>query len=76
MRTSKEELAACLKDCGVRPEVREQILACGSGKGRQLCLLGRERASLLDDLHQAQRRVDLMDLLMDSLKEEQGVRKK
>ncbi len=70
MMDAKEALASCLRDCGVRPEILEQIVACGCCRSRQLCLLGRERASLLEDLHQAQRRLDLMDLLMDSLKQE------
>ena len=68
MRMSGEAFAACLKDCGVRPEIRERILACEGCRSRQLCLLGRERSFLLEDLHRAQRRIDLMDLLIDSLK--------
>ena len=65
MRMSGEAFAACLKDCGVRPEIRERILACEGCRSR---LLGRERSFLLEDLHRAQRRIDLMDLLIDSLK--------
>ena len=70
MRTSKEELAGFLRDCGVQPEALSQILACEGCKSRLLCLLSKERSSLLDDLHQAQRRLDLMDLLMDLLQKE------
>lgn len=69
MRMSGEAFAACLKDCGVRPEIRERI------PGREGCLeppasacwAGND-AFLLEDLHRAQRRIDLMDLLIDSLK--------
>ena len=72
MRPSKEQLAGCLKECGVRPQAREEILACAQegGLGSQLCLLGRQRAQLLDDLHRAQRRIDLMDLLIHTLEED------
>ena len=70
MTTPEEELAHCLKECGVRPQAREQILACAQegDAERQLRLLGRQRQTLLEDLHRAQRRLDLMDLLIDSLK--------
>lgn len=68
--TAREAMAECLADCGIPPEVREQILACEGCIGRQLCLLNRARATLMHDLHQAQRRIDLMDLLIDSLKKE------
>ena len=78
MRTSKEDLASCLRDCGVQPETVEQI-ARGSAHRilkdhtarRQLCLLGKERSSLLENLHQAQRRLDLMDLLIYLLQNEE-----
>lgn len=71
MRTSKEDLASCLRDCGVQPETVEQILACDCCRNRQLCLLGKERSSLLENLHQAQRRLDLMDLLIYLLQNEE-----
>ena len=56
-----EDLADCLRTCGVGPEDREEILACGEtdGAARRLRLLDRQRA---------QRRLDLMDLLIDALK--------
>lgn len=65
-----EELADCLRTCGVGPEDREEILARGEagGAARRLRLLDRQRAALLEDLHRAQRRLDLMDLLIDALK--------
>lgn len=70
MNTSKEFLAECLKECGIKPDKREEILSCEEKGCRnyQLCLLGKQRAILLKYLHQAQRRIDLIDLLIDSLK--------
>lgn len=74
MRPSEEELADCLKRCGVRREEREQILACGreGSAARQRCLLSRQRGRLLEELHRTQRRLDLMDLVLDSLEREGG----
>lgn len=73
MKTSKENLAECLKVCGIRPDMREEILSCEEKGCRsyQLCLLGKQRAILLENLHQAQRQIDLMDLLIDSLKKDE-----
>ncbi len=70
MNLSKEGLADWLQACGIAPEIRGQILACMGSPCRQLCLLGRERSVLLRDLHRLQRRLDLVDLLIDSLKHE------
>ena len=71
MRNSKEDLASFLRDCGVPPETVAQILACDCCRSRQLCLLGKERSFLLENLHQAQRRLDLMDLLIYLLQTEE-----
>lgn len=72
MKTSQEELADYLTACGVGRMAREQILACPRDGGgvRRLNLLGQQRAILLEELHRAQRRIDLMDLLIDALKKE------
>lgn len=70
MGTSEIEITDCLKACGVATDVQERILDCArKGRtGNELCLLGQQRAVLLDALHLAQRRIDLMDLLISSLK--------
>lgn len=72
MKPSKDDLVDCLKNCGVPPEMRKEILACEECRSRQLCLLGQERSILLEKLHQAQRRIDLMDLLIASLNDRHG----
>lgn len=73
MKNLKENLAECLKVCGVKQDIRDEILSCEEKGCRsyQLCLLGKQRAILLENLHQAQRRIDLMDLLIDSLKKDE-----
>ena len=72
MDLSPEEVAAYLKDCGVRRREREQILCeiRADDAAGWLCLLLRQRAKLLDALHRAQRRIDQMDLLIRSLQQE------
>lgn len=72
MELSYQMLADCLKTCNMPSEVREQILACAGKecRSRQLHLLTGQRVRLLGDLHQAQRRIDLLDLLIHTLRKE------
>ena len=67
----EDELTDRLQDCGVTVQAQQEIIDCAKAgrTEKELRLLGRQRAGLLDALHQAQRRIDLMDLLIQSLKQ-------
>lgn len=60
-----------LKDCGFQAAAAEEYLqyAREQRQTEQLRLLNRQRRKLMDDLHTAQKQVDVVDFMIRSLEE-------
>lgn len=65
-------LQCSLRDCGFDKEDTEQYLECAAEYRiiEQLRLLNRKRKKLMDDLHMAQKRVDTVDFMIRSVKQD------
>lgn len=59
----KDKLRTALKDAGCPEDVIREVLLC-SEKDRQERILQRHRASLLNDMHTSQRRIDILDYIV------------
>lgn len=68
---SEKEILQCLKDCGCDERTAKQFLAYGQeARPRdQIRLLNRRRRSLMDDLHENQKKVDCIDFMIRELEQ-------
>lgn len=66
MKPEQESLERCLRDCGFDEKVSLQCMKCvrNECKADLLCLLNRQRKKLMDQLHAAQRNVDILDYMI------------
>ena len=70
----QEDIQTTLKDAGFD----EATSACFLAKKEQgryqegLCILSKQRAKLLDELHHTQKQLDCLDFLIYQLRKEQG----
>lgn len=63
---NQEQLKQCLQDCGMETKDMIQFLRCDNSR-IQLCLLYRHRKILMDHLHQAQHKVDIVDYMIHQI---------
>lgn len=73
-----EETVQCLKDYGCDDRMTELFLAYGqeSRTRDQIRLLSRQRQSLMNDLHETQKRVDCIDYIIRKLEQRELLKKK
>ncbi|HIY33235.1 MAG TPA: hypothetical protein H9833_08300 [Candidatus Evtepia faecavium] len=71
MDGSEAALRCSLRDCGFPEEAAAQYLAWArqGNTGALLGLLYRQRKAAMEELHGAQRRVDILDYMIRSLRE-------
>ncbi len=71
MDGSEAALRCSLRDCGFPEEAAAQYLAWAQqgNTGALLGLLYRQRKAAMEELHGAQRRVDILDYMIRSLRE-------
>lgn len=71
MEGSEAALRCSLRDCGFPEEAAAQYLAWArqGNTGALLGLLYRQRKAAMEALHGAQRRVDILDYMIRSLRE-------
>lgn len=71
MEGSEAALRCSLRDCGFPEEAAAQYLAWArqGNTGALLGLLYRQRKAAMEELHGAQRRVDILDYMIRSLRE-------
>ena len=71
MDGSEAALRCSLRDCGFPEEAAAQYLAWArqGTTGALLGLLYRQRKAAMEELHGAQRRVDILDYMIRSLRE-------
>lgn len=71
MDGSEAALRCSLRDCGFPEEAAAQYLAWArqGNTGALLGLLYRQRKAAIEELHGAQRRVDILDYMIRSLRE-------
>lgn len=69
---AKTNLIQNLHDAGCCEEQIEEFLSCAYKYGieEQIKLLRRYRVSLMDEMHESQRRVDCLDFLVNKLRRE------
>ena len=75
-RDSEKAVRQCLKDCGCDERTAEQFLAYGQEARRrdQIRHLNRRRRSLMDDLHENQKKVDCIDFMIRELERKRSER--
>ncbi|WP_454940529.1 hypothetical protein [Evtepia sp.] len=71
MEGTEAALRCSLRDCGFPEEAAAQYLAWArqGNTGALLGLLYRQRKAAMEELHGAQRRVDILDYMIRSLRE-------
>ncbi len=71
-RMEKEEtrLRQCLQDCDMTKDKIEEYVCCKDAD--QLRLLHQQRKKLMDKLHKAQHKVDVVDYMIHQVKEKEG----
>lgn len=71
MQPEREYLECSLRDCGFEEQAAEQYIQYAEKDCRteQLRLLTRQRKKLMDHLHIAQRRVDVVDFMIRSVED-------
>lgn len=71
MEGTEAALRCSLRDCGFPEEADAQYLAWArqGNTGALLGLLYRQRKAAMEELHGAQRRVDILDYMIRSLRE-------
>ncbi len=65
----KQKWKQSLQDCGMEQKNVNQFLKCEKEKD-QLRLLHQQRKRLMDNLHQAQRKVDVVDYVIHQIEKE------
>lgn len=75
-QNSEKGILQCLKDCGCDERTAEQFIAYGQEARLrdQIRLLNRRRRSLMDDLHENQRKVDCIDFMIRELEQKRSGR--
>ena len=69
-----DELAQTLRDAGCTEESVAALLAHGEDLRRLLELLARHRASLLDEVHRCEKKIDCLDYLVYRIKQNRNRR--
>ncbi len=71
MQPEREYLVCSLRDCGFEEQTAEQYIQYAEKdcKTEQIRLLTRHRKKLMDNLHIAQRRVDIVDFMIRSVEQ-------